>query len=68
MQKTKMIFTIGPASGSEEVLSKLIEAGMNVSRHNFSHGDYAEHEERINTVKKLRKKYNRPIAIMLDTK
>ncbi|CAB1253442.1 pyruvate kinase [Clostridium sp. HV4-5-A1G] len=68
MQKTKMIFTIGPASGSEEVLSKLIEAGMNVSRHNFSHGDYAEHEERINAVKRLREKYDKPIAIMLDTK
>ncbi len=68
MQKTKMIFTIGPASSSEKVLSKLIEAGMNVSRHNFSHGDYAEHEEMINTVKKLRERYDRPIAIMLDTK
>ena len=68
MQKTKMIFTIGPASGSEEVLSELIEAGMNVSRHNFSHGNHKEHEEKINTVKKLRRKYNKPIAIMLDTK
>jgi pyruvate kinase len=68
MQKTKMIFTIGPASDSEEVLSKLIEAGMNASRHNFSHGDHEEHRERINRVKKLREKYNKPIAIILDTK
>lgn len=68
MQKTKMIFTIGPASGTEEVLSKLIEAGMSVSRHNFSHGDHEEHKMRMNIVKKLRKKYNKPIAIMLDTK
>ncbi|WP_123054593.1 pyruvate kinase [Clostridium sp. JN-1] len=68
MQKTKMIFTIGPASGNEEVLSKLIEAGMSVSRHNFSHGDHEEHKMRMDLVKKLRKKYNKPIAIMLDTK
>lgn len=68
MQKTKMIFTIGPASGSEDVLSKLIEAGMNVSRHNFSHGDHSEHKVRMDLVKRLREKYNKPIAIMLDTK
>lgn len=68
MQKTKMIFTIGPASDTEEVLSKLIEAGMSASRHNFSHGDHEEHRKRINMIKKLRKKYNKPIAIILDTK
>ncbi|AKN32857.1 pyruvate kinase [Clostridium carboxidivorans P7] len=68
MQKTKMIFTIGPASDTEEVLSKLIEAGMSASRHNFSHGDHQEHGERIELVKKLRKKYNKQIGIILDTK
>ena len=68
MQKTKMIFTIGPASETEEILSKLIEIGMNVSRHNFSHGDHEEHGGRIVNVKRLREKYDKPIAIMLDTK
>lgn len=68
MRKTKMICTIGPASESPEVLSKIIEAGMNASRHNFSHGDHAEHAERINLVKELAKKHNKEIAIMLDTK
>ena len=68
MQKTKMIFTIGPASGSEAILSKLIEAGMSTSRHNFSHGDHAEHKVRMDLVKRLRKKYKKHIAIMLDTK
>ena len=68
MRKTKMICTIGPASESPEVLAKIIEAGMNVSRHNFSHGDHAEHEIRINLVKDLAKKHNKQIAIMLDTK
>lgn len=68
MQKTKMVFTVGPASETEEVLSQLIEAGMSCSRHNFSHGDHAEHKTRLDLVKKLREKYNKPIAIMLDTK
>ncbi|MGL5149150.1 MAG: pyruvate kinase [Clostridium sp.] len=68
MRKTKMICTIGPASDNEEVLSKIIEAGMNASRHNFSHGDHAEHATRINMVKDLAKKHNKEIAIILDTK
>jgi pyruvate kinase len=68
MRKTKIICTVGPSSQNEEVLSKLIEAGMNASRHNFSHGDHAEHGARLELVKKLREKYNKPIAIILDTK
>lgn len=68
MQKTKMIFTIGPTSESEEMLSELIKAGMNAARLNFSHGDYEEHGNRIDIIKKLRTKYNKPIAIVLDTK
>ncbi len=68
MRKTKIICTIGPASDSDEILSKIIEAGMNASRHNFSHGDHAEHATRINKVKELAKKYNREIAVLLDTK
>ncbi|MFA9397513.1 MAG: pyruvate kinase [Clostridiaceae bacterium] len=68
MIKTKLIFTVGPTSENEEILSKLIETGMSASRHNFSHGDHEEHGKRIELVKKLREKYNRPIAIILDTK
>jgi len=68
MQKTKMVFTIGPASQSEEIMSKLIEAGMSASRHNFSHGNHDEHRERMMLVKALRGKYDRHIAIILDTK
>jgi pyruvate kinase len=63
-----MIFTIGPASDSEEILSKLIEAGMSCSRHNFSHGNHEEHKIRIELVKKLREKHNKPVGIILDTK
>lgn len=68
MRKTKIICTIGPASEKEEVLSKIIEAGMSVSRHNFSHGDHEEHRKRMELVKSLAKKHNKPIAVMLDTK
>ncbi|QGU96195.1 pyruvate kinase [Clostridium bovifaecis] len=68
MQKTKMVFTIGPTSEKEEVLTGLIKAGMNAARLNFSHGDHEEHGGRIELIKKLRTKLNKPIAIVLDTK
>lgn len=68
MRKTKIICTIGPASESEEVLTQMCQAGMNVARLNFSHGSHEEHQKKINTIKKVREKLNLPIAIMLDTK
>ncbi len=68
MKKTKIICTIGPASDSEEVLSKLIDAGMNVARLNFSHGTHEEHLKKIETIKKVREAKNAPIPILLDTK
>ena len=68
MRKTKIICTIGPASESEEVLKKMCLAGMNVARLNFSHGTHAEHQAKIDTIKKVREELNLPIAIMLDTK
>ena len=52
MQKTKMIFTIGPSSDSEEVLTQFIQIGMNVARLNFSHGTQEAHKEKINLIKK----------------
>ena len=48
MKKTKIVCTIGPLTGTEEALEKLIDAGMNVMRLNFSHGNYEEHLGRIN--------------------
>ena len=68
MRKTKIVCTIGPASESEEILEKLIDAGMNVARINFSHGDYEEQKYRIENIKKIREKMNKPVALMLDTK
>ena len=68
MRKTKIVCTLGPASESEEIITGLCLAGMNVARLNFSHGIHEEHQKRIDTVKKVRKELNMPIAIMLDTK
>lgn len=68
MRKTKIVCTIGPASESIEKLSDLMEAGMNVSRLNFSHGDYEEHGVRIKNIREAAGKLNKNIAILLDTK
>ncbi|ASF17936.1 pyruvate kinase [Staphylococcus saprophyticus] len=68
MRKTKIVCTIGPASESEEMLEKLIKAGMNVARLNFSHGDQAEHKARIDTIRKVSKRLGKTVAILLDTK
>ena len=68
MRKTKIICTIGPASRSEQMLSALIDAGMNVARLNMSHGDHQWHGETIALLKRLRAEKGVPLAIMLDTK
>jgi len=68
MRKTKIVCTIGPASESPENLKKLIEAGMNVARLNFSHGDYEEHGGRIRNIKKIREELGKTVSILLDTK
>lgn len=68
MRKTKIVCTIGPASESEEVLGALIENGLNAARLNFSHGDHEEHGKRIEMIKSLREKLNKPVSILLDTK
>ena len=68
MRKTKIICTIGPASESEEMLRKLIDAGMNVARFNFSHGTHEEHEAKFRRVVRMRREMGKPVATLLDTK
>ncbi len=68
MRKTKIICTIGPGSEHEDVLTRMIKAGMDVARLNFSHGSHEEHQGKIDLIKKVRQKLHMPIAIMLDTK
>ncbi|MBU3871947.1 pyruvate kinase [Staphylococcus coagulans] len=68
MKKTKIVCTIGPASESEDMLEKLMKAGMNVARLNFSHGSHDEHAARICSIRKVAKKLEKNIGILLDTK
>lgn len=68
MRKTKIVCTIGPASESLENTKKLIQAGMNVARLNFSHGDYEEHGNRIKAIRQACQELGKTVAILLDTK
>ncbi len=68
MRRTKIVCTIGPASDRKSVLKKLVKAGLNVARLNFSHGTHEEHKKRIETIKEVEKNLNEPIGIMLDTR
>ncbi len=68
MRKTKIICTIGPASSSEETLTAMCRAGMNIARINFSHGTHPEHLAKIEAVRRVADRLRVPIAIMLDTK
>lgn len=67
-KKTKIVCTIGPASESKEVLTKLVNEGMNIARLNFSHGSYEEHGNRIKLIREVAKETGKPIGILLDTK
>lgn len=66
MPRTKIIATLGPASGSYTVLRKMVTAGLDVVRLNFSHGTAKEHLERLELVRRINKKYRRAIKIMQD--
>jgi pyruvate kinase len=67
-RKTKIICTVGPAIDSEEMIGKMIDAGMNVGRLNFSHADHSEHLARIKMIRKVAKEKERFIGVMADTK
>lgn len=68
MKKTKIVCTIGPKTESEEKLTQLLDAGMNVMRLNFSHGDFEEHGQRIKNLRSVCAKTGKQAAILLDTK
>lgn len=68
MRKTKIVCTIGPASESPEMLENLIDAGMNVARLNFSHGNHEEHAIRIAAIRDAAERMKKPVGILLDTK
>lgn len=64
--KTKIVATIGPATDTPEMLERLIRAGMNVARLNFSHGDFSDHADRIARIRAAEAATGRRVAIMAD--
>jgi pyruvate kinase len=66
--QTKIICTIGPATESYDMMKKLVHAGMDVMRMNFSHGEQGDHLERMKTLNQVNKDLNTHVATLLDTK
>ncbi|MEC4817694.1 MAG: pyruvate kinase [Scytonema sp. PMC 1069.18] len=64
--KTKVVATIGPASSSPEVLTRMVKAGMNVARLNFSHGSYDDHARRIALIRSVAEELDTPITLLQD--
>ena len=68
MRKTKIVCTLGPSSSDETTLKKMLLAGMNVARLNFSHGTHEGHRQTIQRFRKVREDLGIPAAVLLDTK
>ena len=68
MKKTKIICTVGPSTDEEQILTKIIDEGMDIARLNFSHGSYKEHEKRLELLNKIALEKNTYIATIADTK
>src|ERR687883_875161 len=66
MRRTKIIATIGPASRDPEVLVRMVEAGMDVARLNFSHGSHEQHAETAQLVRQAAGRAGRPVALLQD--
>ena len=66
MRRTKIVATVGPASRSREQLERLVLAGVNVFRLNFSHGTHEEHLAVIGSVREIAARLHRPIALLQD--
>ncbi|MEG1800922.1 MAG: pyruvate kinase, partial [Oscillospiraceae bacterium] len=68
MRKTKIVCTLGPSTDAPGVLKKVMQAGMNVARFNFSHGTHEDHLERLKKVRTMRTELGLYVATLLDTK
>jgi pyruvate kinase len=66
MRRTKIVCTIGPSTSSPEMIARLIAAGMDVARLNFSHGTHADHAQRIKLLREAARKADRPLGILQD--
>jgi pyruvate kinase len=65
-RRTKIVCTIGPASSTRDMLDKLVDAGMDAARLNFSHGSHAEHAEHAELVRDAQQRAGRPLALIAD--
>lgn len=66
MKKTRIVATVGPASDSKENMLKIVEAGVNVFRLNFSHNTHESHKKIIDNAKEVRKEIKRPLGVLAD--
>ncbi len=66
MKKTKIVATIGPASMTKVKLRKMVEAGMDICRLNFSHSDHSWHKKAINNIRQVEKIVGKKIGILAD--
>ena len=66
LRRTKIVCTIGPATASPEMLDRLVHAGMDAARLNFSHGTHEEHGERARLVREAQERAGRPLALIAD--
>jgi pyruvate kinase len=65
-RRAKIVCTLGPVTSSPEMIERLVHCGMNVARLNFSHGSHAEHAQRIKALRKISRKYGKPVAVLAD--
>ena len=68
MRKAKIVCTIGPSSNSKKTIYRMIKAGMNVARLNFSHGTHDDHKKAAGLIRSEARKYNSPVALLQDIK
>lgn len=66
IHRTKVVATIGPASSSPEILRKMVQAGMNVARLNFSHGSYEDHARTVSLIRSVSEELDTPITLLQD--
>ncbi len=66
MRRAKIVCTLGPASSTPERIGELIDAGMNMARLNFSHGNHQSHGQLVQVIRREAERRNKPIAILLD--
>jgi pyruvate kinase len=65
-RRTKILVTLGPATSEPEIIERVFEAGADVFRFNFSHGTHEDHRKRYDAVRKLERRYHRPVGIVMD--